>query len=183
MASICSAHNTLLLPEPHPRPAHTPGGGSAGSTQSSPRMAALHPHSTALGTVTAPAALEAWPQTPPQGSAGTPRVHGTSVCQAQEQHATLQSQDRWGGRRASGAELGLCAMLGTRSCHTSVPRPPHSHALLVPHCHVPTAGRPAARAAAQLLHVAHAYGLPAPPVWVTGAYVSAGANTEMESQA
>lgn len=50
-------------------------------------------------------------------------------------------------------------------CTGSVPRlasgantpQSHSHSLLVSHCCVPTASRPAARAAAQLCHVAHIY--------------------------
>lgn len=124
MASICSAHNALLLPEPHTRPAHTARGRGAGRAQSSPGTAAApspqrgpgHRHSTSCpGSLASNSA---------QRSAGTLRGRAATLSVRQrEEHVTLQSRDSWGGRRAPRAELRLCATPGAQCCHTSVPRP------------------------------------------------------------
>lgn len=139
-----------------------------------------HPHSAALDTVTAPAALEARPPSPPQRPAGT--LHGLTAplsIRHWEQHVAPQSQDRWGSRRAPRAVHRLCATLGIWGCHTSVPQPLTAGVpLLCAHCQPPccSGSCPALPCCSHLR-------LPAPPVWVSRAYVLTGVNTKMESQA
>lgn len=91
----------------------------------------------------------------------------------------LHSQDRWGSRRAPRAVHRLCATLGIWGCHTSVPQP-LTAAVPLPcaHCQPPccSGSCPALPCCSHLR-------LPAPPVWVSRAYVLTGVNTKMESQA